>query len=293
MEVETCVGTTQGGKECRNAAKFGVYCGVHKPKGVEIKPTGPAITITFGDGAVNRDGMQKLGKPASSGFSFADLTSAKQFFEERGCECEIHNLGVGLGDAYPEHAPAYVFVAKNGISAILADIEKTAEDCLQEQLNLPWDKQVKMYGKVVNSLARYNLCYDEEAQVADVVRGKGTIIAFKDVPCVNYIRSKLTAMIPKAKNLVAEGNCYYDASKCGVAFHGDSERVMVVALRLGEAIPLHYHWFDNGKPVGERVILTIGSGDLYIMSEKAVGTDWKKGGLTLRHAAGAKKYLEL
>ena len=143
------------------------------PKGVEIKPTGPAITITFGDGAVNRDGMQKLGKQGSSGFSYADLTSAKQYFENRGCECEIHNLGDGLGDLYPEErTPAFVLVAKDGISALLADIGKTAADCLQEQLNLPWDKQVKMYGRVVNSLARYNLCYDEVGQAADVAHGK-------------------------------------------------------------------------------------------------------------------------
>ena len=61
---------------------------------------------------------------------------------------------------------------------------------------------------------------------------KGTVVAFSDVPCVNYIRSQLPTILGgKAKNLVAEGNCYYDASKCGVAFHGDSERCMVVALR--------------------------------------------------------------
>jgi hypothetical protein len=36
------------------------------------------------------------------------------------------------------------------------------------------------------------------------------------------------------------------------------------------------------------------SGDLYVMSEKAVGTDVKKKKIaTLRHAAGASKYLEL
>ena len=32
-------------------------------------------------------------------------------------------------------------------------------------------------------------------------------------------------------------------------------------------------------------------GDLYVMSEKAVGTDWLlKNTLTLRHAAGSRKY---
>ena len=35
-------------------------------------------------------------------------------------------------------------------------------------------------------------------------------------------------------------------------------------------------------------------GDFYVMSEKTVGFDWKrKSILTLRHAAGAKKYLTI
>jgi hypothetical protein len=35
-------------------------------------------------------------------------------------------------------------------------------------------------------------------------------------------------------------------------------------------------------------------GDLYVMSEKAVGQDWKRKVIpTLRHAAGAKKYTGL
>jgi hypothetical protein len=37
--------------------------------------------------------------------------------------------------------------------------------------------------------------------------------------------------------------------------------------------------------------LTLQAGDLYIMSDKATGNDWKKSSiLTLRHAAGAAKY---
>ena len=40
--------------------------------------------------------------------------------------------------------------------------------------------------------------------------------------------------------------------------------------------------------------VTLDHGDLYVMSEKAVGEDWKKSAsLTLRHCAGAEKYLKL
>ena len=38
----------------------------------------------------------------------------------------------------------------------------------------------------------------------------------------------------------------------------------------------------------------LNTGDIYIMSEKAVGSDWRKSSMyTLRHAAGSNKYLSL
>lgn len=52
-------------------------------------------------------------------------------------------------------------------------------------------------------------------------------------------------------------------------------------------MPLHYQWYYKGAPVGDRVKLMIGEGDMYIMSTKASGFDWKKKNiLTIRHAAG-------
>jgi hypothetical protein len=36
----------------------------------------------------------------------------------------------------------------------------------------------------------------------------------------------------------------------------------------------------------------LNDGDMYIMSDKAVGNDWKRSAIpTLRHCAGAKEYL--
>ena len=86
-------------------------------------------------------------------------------------------------------------------------------------------------------------------------------------------------------------NYYYDISKCGIGFHGDSERKIVICTRLGATIPMHFQWFYKFKPIGERVIFNANHGDIYIMSEKTVGTDWKKSSIpTLRHAAGSAKF---
>jgi hypothetical protein len=56
-------------------------------------------------------------------------------------------------------------------------------------------------------------------------------------------------------------------------------------------MPFCYQWYRNGAPVGERIKFELNGGDVYAMSEKAVGTDWKsKKILTLRHAAGCDKF---
>jgi hypothetical protein len=57
---------------------------------------------------------------------------------------------------------------------------------------------------------------------------------------------------------------------------------------------LHYQWFYDRKPVGKRIQLELNNGDVYIMSEKATGYDWKKRKIvTLRHGAGCPKFLTI
>ena len=63
---------------------------------------------------------------------------------------------------------------------------------------------------------------------------------------------------------------------------------------MGATTPLHYQWFHQGSPVGNRIKLRLHHGDFYVMSEKASGWDWKRRKVpTLRHAAGCKKYLTI
>jgi hypothetical protein len=54
---------------------------------------------------------------------------------------------------------------------------------------------------------------------------------------------------------------------------------------------MHWQWFYQGKPIGDRIQIPLEAGDMYVMSEKAVGTDWKKKTIpTLRHATGCDKF---
>jgi len=173
---------------------------------------------------------------------------------------------------------------------------KTADGMFAEHLALNVDKKAKMRGRVVNKHARWNVCFGEANQEPDYEGGKGRVVAFVDVPLLNSIRETVLPKLlgDKAVLLQGELNHYYDNRQSGIGFHGDSERKMVACLRLGAATPLHYQWFHGGLPVGERVQLTLRHGDFYVMSEKATGFDWKKRKIpTLRHAAGAEKFLKI
>jgi hypothetical protein len=91
---------------------------------------------------------------------------------------------------------------------------------------------------------------------------------------------------PRAQGLLAELNYYYDQRKCGIGSHGDGERRRVIGLRVGTPMNLCYYWYHQSNRVGDKVSLMLNEGDMYIMSAKAVGTDWKRRKVpTLRHAA--------
>lgn len=238
------------------------------------------ITITCGEVAENHVGMQKLGDIADVGFTIVDLERGKDYFEGLGKTCELVRL-----DSELPVPPAAILIVRNAFS--------NADNLLEELKRLTWDTKAKMRGRVVDKRARYNLCFAKDGQKADYSAGKGTVVAFRDVPLLQKVLGDLPkALGEKAHDLYAEGNLYYDVSKCGIGFHGDGERKRVVAFRLGDTMPLHYQWFLRGKSIGKRFKLSLGHGDLYVMSEKASGYDWKRKIVpTLRHAAGARKYL--
>eukprot|EP00045_Choanoeca_perplexa_P004323 m.37492 g.37492 ORF g.37492 m.37492 type:complete len:191 (-) comp12511_c0_seq1:54-626(-) len=170
----------------------------------------------------------------------------------------------------------------------------------EELHQLSWDKKAFMYGRVCNKRARYNLCFDDKSQEPDYEQHQGRIYAFDKVPSLKTIREAIPAKIDaRFPNLVAEGNYYYK-SDTGIGFHGDAERKVVIAARVASqepapttCQPLVYQWYYRNAAVGSRIVIDLNPGDVYIMSSKAVGTDWKSSSkYTLRHATGSKKYIQ-
>lgn len=243
-------------------------------------------TITFGDSAENHVGMQKIGKKSKCGFTKDDLESTAILLREKGYETDVINLNQLIEGIEAEEA--YVLVSRGGVGAL-----EDPDSLLEEQKHLEYDTKAWMRGRVVNKLARYNLCFGETASEPDYENGKGRVVAFSSLPHLSKVRRELDLLLGNTKNLVAEGNLYYDIKKCGIGFHGDSERMKTIGIRLGASIPLHFQWYMKHERVGDRGELILNHGDLYIMSQKANGNDWKKVKIpTLRHAAGCPKYLK-
>lgn len=167
-----------------------------------------------------------------------------------------------------------------------------ADAMLREQAALVPDKKAVIRGTLKNKKARWNLTFGDTAQEPDYEVKKGTVVPFASLPLLARARERLEYFFGNtAVNLRCEANYYYDKT-CGIGFHGDGERRIVIAVRLGDTMPLVYQWYLRHAPQGKRVDFNLKHGTAYAMSSKAVGTDWMSSSFpTLRHAAGAAKYL--
>jgi hypothetical protein len=132
-----------------------------------------------------------------------------------------------------------------------------------------------MRNELKNRIARYCACLGETRVEADLGQGIGVVIPFGEVPAIEVLREKL-GVIPEMRGLLAEVNEYYDAKKCYIGFHGDSERPDVVGCVFGQGKILAFQGFRKAVPVGERVELELGHGDLYMGCKVAFGHHWKR-----------------
>ena len=244
-----------------------------------LSPSFSVFTLTFGDAAENHVGMEMIGTrgAAGSGFSVAELHEIAARLGAEGATVELHEL-----NSAAEHSEAAVLVLRNALG-------DSHLPMFEEHAALEHDKKAFMYGRVVNKKARWNLCFDDVGHDPDYAAGKGRVIAYDELPLTKAFRASFEGRFgPKAAELKGEGNYYYNLKKCGIGWHGDTERRKVIAVRLGASMPIHFRWYHRSEPVGDVITIPLHGGDLYIMSEKAVGNDWKlRSKWTLRHAAGA------
>lgn len=246
--------------------------------------TEKVYTITFGDVAENHARMQKIGSLHENGYSISHLIHIQSKLEGYGLVTEMVNLNEGVSGC----EEARVLVIRRGAQFILG--EPDCGELMAENDLLDMDKKAFMRGEVKNKIARWNLCFSDEDQEPDYEHGKGRIVSWRHIPRVSRIR-EVVAEWTEDVLLNGEANYYYDISRCGIGYHGDGERRKVCAVRMGSTMPLYFRWYQNSEVISDCIEVVLNDGDMYMMSEKAVGFDWlKKKVATLRHATGCKKY---
>lgn len=235
------------------------------------------ITITFSESVENHVGNQQIGTKINNGISVDELIIIKNMYEKEGYICNYYDLSSLINN----YENAGLLVIRNYLK----------NDNLFNILSkLNWDKKVMMKGRVVNKHARYNLCFSNFEQEPNYEDGKGRVYDFSKLPELDKIRNDISKYIDNIcinVNINAEGNYYYDNEKCYIGLHGDTERRLVIGLRLGDEFPLFFRGYHKKNPISDFFKINLNGGDLYYMSDKAVGYDWRKQLVpTLRHCAG-------
>ena len=268
-----------------------------KPAAKAAKTLNPTWSLTIGNGGENHTGMEFLGnlRKKGQGWDLARLLYAKDVLENIfDKQVDLYNLnkecleGVTIPKA-SKPKDAYLMVVRGFLT------DRVHKNMIKELGSYKWDRKYwdTRRQKVLNKLARANVCYGKEGRAANYAEGKGTIMGFDQSPLVGNLLQVIEILM-KDEGLIVEGNQYDDVSKNGIGPHGDTERVCVACLRVGASMPMKFGMFWNCKVRGKPFETIINGGDLYFMSEEAVGAEWKSRSKWIwRHCAGAPKYLKM
>lgn len=261
-----------------------------------------AICITLGEQSENHAGMKMYGNGlAERGYSVLELEKIKKCIEEKGGCCELIRLDEFKINSDNEVEPAGVLILRGGVNWMIENYYggvANSNFIFDELLKLEWDSKYwdTRRGKVLNKIARWNLCFGDEDDDPDYEQKKGRVVRLKNsmLNCWKIgVENFMEDIVGKFEKFECEGNYYYDVKKCGIGFHGDGERKKIVAGSFGSSRKIVWCWYERSKRVSDKIEIDLKGGDMYFMSEKASGWDWKKKSkITLRHAAGGDKYIK-
>ena len=252
--------------------------------------------ITFGEVAILHVGMKELGDKLTNGYSTDELKEINKQLNELNIESEYINISDKLPDKYKEGNDAGVLIIRNGVNLLLKK-NNGADLLYSEQESIEYDKKYfdRRRSKMLNKRARYNIVFGDKEVKPSEDYSTHSIKAFDSLPQLKKIRKRLKNIFGKrAKNLNAEGNEYFE-DRSGIGYHGDSERRIVICVSLGKSSTLRYYWRrpNSSDNFFGPVDVKVNHGDIYAMSKKATGYDWKRRSqVRVVHAAGSNKYIK-
>lgn len=198
---------------------------------------------------------------------------------------------------------AYVLHIPNGVGKLVAWVDSQEDDAafcdaLFQEMN-----QVKHDNRFFNARKQrieYMRAYHffgvkDESQDQNLDQGIHTHHSFKDLPQLQRIRSAFDKMSDEfditTKGLYAEGNVYADIT-CGVRYHGEDEKAEspVIGIHIGEPKRITWRSFLHHRYFGKEISIQLNHGDVYFMSEHAVGAGWQRNSykeVIFRHRCGS------
>jgi len=259
--------------------------------------------------------MERIREMDHEGLGQIELIDLSAFLKE-SLPREYPDLNARQIEDLIRNNSAALLIIRKGVDILLG--RGVADAMLQQQDELPYDTKGNAMGRIVNKVARHTIVFGpkefaRKSRIQEDEKGKqrfvNTIVGFdtERIPLLTELRNRLHELFPLREKgskgdvvLMAEGNHYYDLSvaqhtKTYIVWHGDTERKIVICARIGRgrgrSQPLAYQWYDQtGRLIGQPIKVFIRHGDIYVMSEKATGWDWKKKSkdlyLHLEHAAG-------
>jgi hypothetical protein len=269
--------------------------------------------ITFGEVSILHVGGEERGKMKEKGFSVKELEKIKKKLTKKGVKSDLYMLSDELPENLRDENEAATLVIRNAANYILKS-SRGSDNLYSEQNGIQYDTMFyKRRGSVMNNKqARLNIVFGDEGQKQYLSNYDGTqatnkikidmdndvlysVAPFDNLPYLSGIRDGLSTILgDKAVDLNAEGN-YYHKETSGIGYHGDAERKIVIGLSLGKSSTLRYNWRlprSTAHPFND-INLNVNHGDIYIMSEKATGFDWRSTSkVRIVHAAGHKSYID-
>lgn len=256
-----------------------------------------SIGIFFGEDLEKVDIYKRdiqNGQNINAGFNIADMRIARFLFEQVDCETEFYILNQKIG--IPTEVAA-VLVIKKGIDKLLEFVNSTSDDMFKELSAVKWNKKEIINGKSKNTKNYWNIKMNELTDDININYEKKipNMIDYNNIPLTHRIRDIIPNFIgDKAKDLEGTGYNYWDVTKTGKTWNAQTDKRKIFGVHLGESSQIYFQWYFNDVPKGQRMAIDLEHGDMYFLSEKAVGFDGNKvNAPILRHAYGHEDFAEI
>ena len=263
-----------------------------------IKHFESRYALTFGEVSILHIGGKELGKGIrDTGFSTEELIMIRDNFISKKLEKCVEYISIS--DNLPKElrcdneAGVLIIRSNNSINNTIPISKDFADRLYKEQSNIEYDAKYwdTRRRSTLNKRARKNIVFGKDEIIHSDDYKQYSIKAFRNLPELNKLKKLLSKIFGKrAKNLNAEGN-HYHHDKSRIGYHGDSERKIVICISLGKSSILRYNWRLPGSSEHtlKPITIILNHGDIYIMSEKATGFDWRKRSkVRVVHGAGYK-----